>query len=174
MTEIKLYKKSLKGLKIFAFTLPVVAIGIWMITKEQVGTINYIMGWLCTCFFGLGIAVGLFQIFDKRPQIIITENGIWDRTTKQDEVKWEQIAEAYPLNFFRQKFVSIVVDDTFVTKKKLYTWAVKLNEAIGAQKMNLFVSQVKMDEHKMADFINEIISTEKANRNKIIQKYFDN
>ncbi|MDF7818685.1 hypothetical protein P1X15_13800 [Runella sp. MFBS21] len=87
MEEIKLYKIPLKGLKIFALTIPFVAIGIWMINKEQVGTTNYIMGWLSTCFFGLGIVVGFFQIFDRKPQIIITENGIWDRTTKQGEVK---------------------------------------------------------------------------------------
>lgn len=174
MTEIKLYKKPLKGLKIFALTIPFVVIGIWMIKSEPMGSTNYIMGWLGTCFFGLGIPVGLFQIFDRRPQIIITENGIWDRTTKQDEVKWEQIVEAYPLDIYKQKFVCLVVDDTYLMKKSLYKWAAKLNEAIGAQKMNLLVSQLKIDEHKMTDFINEIISTDKSNRQEVINKYFDN
>jgi len=173
MAEIKLYKRPLKGLKIFALTIPFVAVGIWMINNESIGTTNYIMGWLCTCFFGLGIPIGLFQIFDRRPQIIITENGIWDRTTRQDEVKWEQIVEAYPLDIYKQKFVSLVVDDTFVMKKNLYKWAARLNETIGAQKMNLLVSQLKIDEHKMTDFINEIVSTEKINRQHIIKKYFD-
>ena len=173
MTEIKLYKRPLKGLKIFALTIPFVIIGIWMITKEQVGTTDYIMGWLCTCFFGLGIPMGLFQTFDRRPQIIITENGIWDRTTKQDEVKWEQIVEAYPFDIYKQKFVCLIVDETFVMKKKLYKWAARLNEAIGTQKMNLLVSQLKIDEHKMTDFINEIISTDKTNRQNVIKKYFE-
>lgn len=173
MTEIKLYKRPLKGLKIFALTIPFVVIGIWMINKEQIGTTNYIMGWLCTCFFGLGIPVGIFQTFDRRPQIIITENGIWDRTTKQDEIKWEQIKGAYPLDMYKQKFVSIIVDDTFELKKDLYKWTAKLNEAIGAQKVNLLISQLKIDEHTMTKFINEIIATEKENRPNIIKKYFD-
>ena len=173
MTEFKLYKRPLKGLKIFALTIPFVAIGIWMINKEPVGTTNYIMGWISTCFFGLGIPVGLFQTFDRRPQIIITENGIWDRTTKQEEIKWEQIQEAYPLDIYKQKFVSLVVDDTFIMKKNLYKWAAKLNEAIGAQKINLLVSQLKIDEFTMTNFINEIISTEKGNRQIIIKKYFE-
>lgn len=174
MTEIKLYKRPLKGLKIFALTLLLVAIGIWMISKEPIGTTNYIVGWICTCFFGLGIPVGLFQTFDRRPQIIITANGIWDRTTKQDEIKWEQIKEAYPLDIYRQKFVSLVVDETFTMKKNLYKWAAKLNEAIGAQKVNLLISQLKIDEYKMTDFINEIITTDKTNRQNIIKKYFGN
>lgn len=36
------------------------------------------------------LPVGLFHVFDKRPQIIIIETGIWDRPISQDEVKWEQ------------------------------------------------------------------------------------
>lgn len=172
MTEIKLYKRPLKGLKIFALTIPFIVIGIWMINKEPVGTTNYI-GWLCTCFFGLGIPVGIFQTFDRRPQIIITTSGIWDRTTKQNEIKWEQIKEAYPLDIYKQKFVSLIVDDTFVMKKKLYKWAARINEAIGAQKVNLLVSQLKIDEHTMTNFINEIVSTEKANRQSVIKKYFE-
>ena len=173
MIEFKLYKRPLKGLKIFALTIPFVAIGIWMINKEPVGTTNYIMGWISTCFFGLGIPVGLFQTFDRRPQIIITENGIWDRTTKQEEIKWEQIQKAYPLDIYKQKFVSLVVDDTFIMKRNLNKWAVKLNEAIGAQKINLLISQLKIDEFTMTNFINEIISTEKGNRQTIIKKYFE-
>lgn len=87
MTEIKLYKTTTKGLKIIGMCLPFVAIGLWMIMDNPYGSTEYVMGWVGTCFFGLGLPVGLFQTFDKRPQIVITENGIWDRTTNQDEVK---------------------------------------------------------------------------------------
>ena len=174
MTEIKLYKSPLKGLKIFALTIPFVAIGILMITVDPVGTTNYFMGWIGACFFGLGIPVGLFQTFDRRPQIIITENGIWDRTTKQDEIKWEQIKGAYALNIYNQKFISLVLDDTFVMKKNLYKWAARINEAIGAQKVNLSVSQLKIDEHEMTDFITEMVTVQKGHRQNIIRYYFKN
>ena len=174
MTETKLYKRPLKGLKILALTFPFVAFGICMIFEKPVGTSDYIMAWLCTCFFGLGIPVGLFQTFDRRPQIIINENGIWDRTTKQDEIKWEQIKSAYPLDIYKQKFVCLVLEDTFAIKKKLYKWAAKMNEDIGAQKVNLLVSQLKIDEHTMTKFIKEMTKTERENRTAVIKKYFDN
>ena len=167
MTEVKLYKTPLKGLNIFALTIPFVIIGIWMITKDESS------GWLITLFFGLGIPVGLFQLFDKRPQIIINENGIWDRTTNQKEVKWEQIQGAYPLDIYGQEFISLVVDDTFVFKLKQYKWAAKINEAIGAQKLNLHLSQLRIDKNKMTSFIQEMTETEKRNRPSIIKKYFD-
>ena len=63
---MKLFKKPLKGLKIIAMSVPFVVIGIWMIHEWTYGTSEYIMGWLCTLFFGLGIAIGIFQkIFNK-------------------------------------------------------------------------------------------------------------
>jgi hypothetical protein len=89
-------------------------------------------------------------------------------------VKWEQIKRAYPLDIYKQKFVSLKLDEKFKMRKNLYKWVAKLNEAIGAQKMNLQVSQLKIDEHTMTEFINEIISVEKVKRQTIIKKYFDN
>ncbi len=174
MTEIKLYKKPLKGLKILALTIPFVAIGVWIIFEKPIGSSDYIIACLCTCFFGLGFSVGLFQTFDKRAQIIINEIGIWDRTTKQDMVKWEQIQGVYPLEIYNQRFVCLVLDDTFEIKKKFYKWAAKMNEDIGAQKVNLLMSQLKIDEQTMTNFIREITKTERLNRAVIIKKYFNN
>jgi len=171
MAEIKLFKTTKKGLKIIGMTIPFVVIGIWMITQEPYGTTNYIVGWLCTCFFGLGIPVGLFQTFDKRPQIIINENGIWDRTTKQPEIKWEEIIEAYPLDIAGQKFISLVTVDTYVLTKEPYEWASKINEEIGAQKLNLSLGQINIDECDLTNLINELSKADKRERRKLIQSF---
>lgn len=174
MTEIKLYKSSRKGIRLIALCLPFVIIGFWMISKEQIGTFDYIMGWLCVSFFGLGIPLGIFVLFDKRPQIIINENGILDRTLKQGEIKWEQIIETYPIDIHNQKFISIVVDETFEFKKKQYKWAEKLNEFIGAQKLNLNLSQIKIDEIELSELLNKIINSEKNERQNHIRIFSSN
>jgi hypothetical protein len=171
LTEIKLYKTTTKGLKILGMCLPFVAIGLWVVTHEPTGTINYFMGWFCTCFFGLGIPVGLFHAFDRRPQIIISENGIWDRTTSQDEVKWEQIIEAYPLDIYDQKFISIVTDDTYVFRKKPYKWAAKISETIGAQNLNLQLGQLNIDANELANFINRLCEASIEERRKLIKPF---
>ncbi len=171
MTEIKLHKTTTKGLKLIGMTVPFVVIGIWIVTKEPPGTIDYIMGWFCTCFFGLGIPIGLFQTFDKRPQIIINENGVWDRTTKQDEIKWEQVIEAYPLDIFNQKFISIVADKTFVFKKKQYKWAAKINKIVGAQQLNLHLGQINVDVNKLAELINDLSKAKKEDRKKLLLSF---
>jgi hypothetical protein len=174
MSEVKLYKRPLKQVRYFLLTIPFVAIGIWMISSEPTGTTNYIVGWLCASFFGLIILVGLFKLFDRRPQIIVTEQGIWDRTTREAEISWEQIQSAYPLSIFTQRFVSLVVDDTFIVKDNLFKWVSKINHVIGAQKVNLYVSELGIDEHRMTIFINEIISSDNLSRKAIIEKHFGN
>jgi len=170
MTELKLYKTTSKGLKLIGMSVPFVIIGVWMILESPGGTTDYIMGWIGTCFFGLGIPIGLMQSLDRRPQIIINENGIWDRTTKQDEIKWEQILDAYPLDIFDQKFVSIVADGSYIFKKKRYKWAEKLNKAIGAQNLNLHLGQLNIEVNKLTVLIHELKVAEKKERKKIIQK----
>ncbi|HEX8015618.1 MAG TPA: STM3941 family protein, partial [Flavobacterium sp.] len=174
MTEIKLYKSSWKGIRLIALSLPFVIIGIWMISEEQIGTFDYIMGWFCISFFGLGIPLGFFVLFDKRAQIIINENGISDRTLKQGEIKWEQIIETYPIDIHNQKFISIVVCETFEFKKKQYKWAEKLNEFVGAHKLNLNLSQIKIDEIELNELLNKIINSEKNERQNHIRIFLSN
>lgn len=171
MSELKLHKTTTKGLRIIGMSIPFVAIGVWMIIQEPAGTTNYIMGWLCTSFFGLGIPVGIFQTFDRRPQIIINEIGIWDRTTNQDQIKWEQIIDAYPLDIFGQKFISIVSNDSFIFKKKPYKWAAKINKEIGAQNLNLHLGQINIDERKLTELIQSLAKAEKKDRNRILQSF---
>ena len=174
MTEIKLYKSSWKGIKLIALSLPFVIIGIWVISKEQNGTFDFYMGWFTTSFFSLGIPIGFFTLLDKRAQIIINENGIFDRTLKQGIIKWEQIIEAYPIDIQNQKFISIVVDETFEFKKRQYKWAEKLNEFVGAQKLNLNLSQIKVDENKLSELINKITNSEKNERLNFIRAFSSN
>jgi hypothetical protein len=171
MIELKLYKSSWKGIRIIALCLPFVIIGIWMISEKQKETFDYFMGWFITSFFGLGIPLGIFALVDKRPQIKINENGIWDRTTKQNEIKWEQITESYIIDIYNQKFISIAVDETYVLKKSIFTRINKLNKYFGAQELNINLSQVKIDVNKLADFINKIRITEKSERKNLIRNF---
>lgn len=174
MTEIKLYKSNSKGIKIFVLCLPIVLIGIWMISENKIGTFDYYMGWFIASFFSLGIPVSIFNLLDTRAQIVINENGIWDRTTKQKEIKWEQIKESYLIEIYNQRYISIVADETFVFKKNAFSWLNKLNKYVGAQELNINLSQIKIDENKLTEFINTLRISEKHQRNNLIKSFNSN
>ena len=120
MTEIKLYKSPWRTIKLIFICSIFVALGLWgMLT----GNMPIWVAWLTIGFFGLGFPIGLFQLFDRRPQIIINETGIFDRTSNSDFIKWEIIQNAYLIDINRQKFICLVVDDKFKpsrTRSKIY------------------------------------------------------
>jgi hypothetical protein len=119
------------------------------------------------CFFGLGYPVGLFHLFDRRPQIIINEIGIFDRTTYKDFINWGVIQGAYPINISGQKFVCLVVDEQYEpsTKKgKLYKSVSNLSKEIGAQELNISLGQITVDEVKLTEFILTMINVTPENR----------
>jgi hypothetical protein len=43
---------------------------------------------------------------------------------------------------------------------------------MGAQKINLLLSQLKVDKNKMTAFISEVIEADKNKRQAVIRKYF--
>jgi len=69
MTTIKLYKSYNKSLRLLGGSILFIIIGIWMIRTEPSGSFEYIIGWMGSCFFGLGLALSLFHLIDRRPQI---------------------------------------------------------------------------------------------------------
>jgi hypothetical protein len=153
MKEIKLYKSPWRAIKLILLCSIFVALGLWGILTGHMPTW---VAWLNIGFFGLGYPVGLFHLFDRRPQIIINETGIFDRTTNKDFINWEIIKDAYLIDIHKQKFICLVVDEKFKpsqNKSKLYQQTANFNEVIGAQELNISLGQVKIDPEKLTEFI---------------------
>lgn len=118
-------------------------------------------------FFGLGYPVGLFHLLDRRPQIIINEIGIFDRTTYKDFINWEVIQGAYPIDISGQKFVCLVVDEKYepsTNKGKISKSVSNFSKEIGAQELNISLGQITVDEIKLTEFILTMINVRPENR----------
>ncbi len=151
-----------------------IAIGIWGL---KTGEIPALISWLSIGFFGLGYPVGLFHLFDSRPQIIINETGIFDRTTHKDFINWEIIKDAYPIDIHRQKFICLIVDENFrpsKEKNKERQYMEALNEAIGMQELNLSLGQIKIDAEKLTKFIVRMSASDKPNKEELLKTRYRN
>jgi len=67
MQEIKIYKSSGKAIKLILISSVFVAGGFFILFNNKEDTAA---AWFCICFFGLCLLVGLFQLLDRRPQIL--------------------------------------------------------------------------------------------------------
>src|SRR5688500_19009768 len=92
MIELKLYKSRWVSIKLMLGCLLFVGVGYFMLSRPNA---PLPLAWLCIGFFGLGIPVGIYQLLDRRPQIIINEFGIFDRTTHHEFINWKIIQDVY-------------------------------------------------------------------------------
>lgn len=170
MTEIKLYKSPWRAVKLLLLCSIFVGLGIWGINTGAMP--NWIV-WLGIGFFGLGYPIGIFHLLDRRPQIIISEIGIFDRTANRDVINWEIIRDAYPINIHQQKFICLVVDEEFKPSRRkgvLYKQAAKLNEAIGAQELNISLGQIQVDVFELTEFILLMLNAIAVDRSNLLTK----
>ena len=170
MKEINLYKSPLKSLRLLFLSSVFVFPSIWFIITEKETEKIF---WFSLCFFGIGFVLSLFNILDRRAQIVISKIGIWDRSLRQEMIKWECVKDAYEIQIYRQFFIALKTDESFVSKKKLYKWAKYLNNAVGAQEVNINISNIKVDTDKFVTFINIMKSENVENREQIIAMYED-
>ncbi|MEH0154697.1 STM3941 family protein [Limibacter armeniacum] len=153
MKELKLYKSPWKALKMILLCSLFVSLGIILLIYTEAPKI---VGWLNIGLFGLGLPIGLFHLFDRRPQIIINEIGIYDRTTNQGFINWEVICDAYLTDVHGQKFICLIIDEAFEPSKSKGKWYQKMahfSKGLGFQELNISLGQVKVDEKRLTDFI---------------------
>lgn len=172
--NITLYRSSKVALKLFVLSLAFVLIGLFLVFENEISTKNNIIGWFSLIFFGLGIIISIFMFFDKKPQIIINQNGIWAKSTKEDIINWEQLENAYLNEINNQKFISIVVTDDYAFKHKISKWVKKSNNWFGCQQINLNLNQLNINEDKLLILIKKNINSEKPLRNNSIRDYLSN
>ena len=90
--EIKLYNSPKKAFKLILVSSGlVVSAAFLMVTVEAPTWLWYLSIGVCA----LGYPVALFHLFDRRPQIVINEVGIFDRTTCKDFINWAVIERAF-------------------------------------------------------------------------------
>lgn len=129
--------------------------------------------WAGLFFFGLGYPLGLFLIFDRRPQIIINELGIFDRNLGKEIINWEIIKEAYAGEIKNQKFICLVVDEKYEpsrNKGRFSRTVARLNKEMGFQELNIGVSMINVDKEQLLTFIRLMIEAEKPLRQKLLER----
>jgi hypothetical protein len=170
MKEVKIYKSPWKVIRMMLLASIFVIIGIYMLSKPGAPVF---LAWLSILFFGMAYPFGLFQLFDRRPQIIINEIGIFDRTAHKDFINWEIIQDAYLVNVQKQKFICLVVAQQFEpsrSKGKLAKNMAGLSRSLGFQELNISLGNVRINEERLMAFILAMRSAERVNRDHLISK----
>lgn len=174
MKEYNLYKSRRKAVKLFLLSSLFVIAGVFLLNQPNT---SKFMAWSSILFFGTGIPLGLFQLLDRRPQIIINELGIFDRTIHQGFINWEIIHDAYLVSVHRQRFICLVVDEQFEPSKAKGRFGQKmasLSKAMGFQELNINVGNVQVDAERLLEFILAMRAADKPNRETLVRRELSN
>ena len=186
MKEIEFYKSKLKAIKLILLSLPFVAFSVWDLNNS-----NHIdstwFNWLGISFFGLGILLGLFNLFDKRPEIIIQMDGIFsrssysvfDRSPQRGFIEWSDIADAYlyvqQLNYKglptrKHKYVCLVLKKNAKEKLNISKSSRRLSRALGLTDFIIPLIHLKnFDEEKFIELIKSVTKLDPVNRGKLLE-----
>lgn len=167
---IKLYKSPRRAITLLLLCSIFVVGGLYML--QETNAPKWV-AWMNIGFFGLGLPVGLFHLFDRRPQILINEIGIYDRTMYKDFINWEVIRDAYPINISGQKYICLIVDEKYEPswrKGKFSKTMADLSKGIGAQELNIWLGQIVIDEIKLTQFIQTMVRLGPENRKEKLKE----
>ena len=170
MQELRLRKSPWKAVRLLLGSGLFVAIGWWMLGEPDSPKWA---AWLCIVFFGLGVPISLFQLFDRRPQIIVNDVGVFDRMMHHEFINWEIIRDAYLVEIHQQTFLCLVVDETFEPsrrKGKFKQGVASLNKGLGFQELNISLGFVNIDVVRFAEFILAMRGAAPPERAGLVQK----
>ncbi|ALW85534.1 hypothetical protein AUC43_10800 [Hymenobacter sedentarius] len=170
MIEFRLYKSRWKAQRLLLGCAAFVGIGFFLL--GQPGTPQVVI-WAIIGFFGLCFSIGIFQLLDRRPQIIVNEFGVFDRTTHHEFINWELIRDAYLVEIHRQQFVCLVVDEAFEPSRKkgqFHQGMAKLGKELGFQELNISLGPVDVDAIRFAEFLLAMRGAERPEREVLVRK----
>jgi len=178
MIEIKLYKSPWKAIKLILLSLPFVVAALYFLISNDA---DKTMDWICICFFGLGIPLGLFNLFDRRPQIIMNEAGIFNRMGYKDVLQWNWIKDAYLQNldnvgrlgisFSKQTFVCLLIDQNAEPLLKGNQNLRKFVKDMGFPEISISLNPLKkVDGQKLVDFIKAMSTANASAKQNLLLK----
>ena len=169
MEEIKIYKSPSKALRlIFLASIFVVPCSYALIMHKL--NMPPLLAWSGACFFGLGMLYGIFNLVDRRPQIVINTDGLFDRMAYKDFINWSLVKDAYVFHINKQTFIGIVIDPAAVHLIKKQG-SLRLSKHLGFQDITLSLGTVKIDEARFRDFIVAMTKAEPIKRTHLLSSY---
>jgi hypothetical protein len=161
--EITLYKSPKKAIKLILVSSIVAVCALFGLVLMDAPTTAW---YLIIGVYGLVYPVALFHLFDRRPQIVINEIGIFDRRTCIDFINWEVIQRAYPVDAMVAEYVCLVVDDKYLSsiRKAKVDRPFMIFPEIGAHEIDISVGQLAVDPFKLTEFILKMIEARPEGR----------
>jgi len=128
-----------------------------------------VMGITCILFFGIGSSALIYKYaIDRRPRIVIDNEGVTDRTLHVGRIEWKDIEGIELRSLYMNQFVVLQLRDSRKYVDRLSRGgrlASHSNKALGFGGLNLNLSLVNVDANEVFNVMVDRI-TQEAGRNQ--------
>lgn len=191
MNEIKIYKSKSKAVKYILLGTPFFVLPLLDILGYIDMSSEMWLNWACVCFFGLGIMVFVFSLFDKNPKIIINEQGIAERMafgvlTKNKKtdlfIPWSSIKGAHfksqdsysaqGTRIGKEKFIYLTLDEDVIPELNSHAMFPKMNSKISSKDYSISLDLLQnFDAKKLVTLINAMAQADNIQRQKLLMGF---
>jgi hypothetical protein len=116
------------------------------------------IGWMSIVFFGAGIPLFTYELIRSAPRLVISDEGIFDRTLRIGWIAWKDVRGASIKSLQGSHFICLDVanPEQYLSKSKTRNVLMKANHALGFTPISLNLSSATVDPHEVLEIILKI------------------
>lgn len=135
---------------------------------------NAVVGWsfVIAALFTLIYGIGSFS--DRRPYIILTEEGVTELFTIREQIEWDAIRLVDDFYFRGQYFVRLVLDRDYKPAILTPTWFWRFDriyEREGVKAVYIRTSGLEMNSMQLSSLIDRMRNADAQERAELIERY---
>jgi len=109
MKRVVIYKSQKKAIVIMVSSMLILLAGYLLLQYTGKG----VVGWSLIIVSGLILILGIGTWFDRKPQIILTSQGITETSNIREEIEWDAIRQVDEFFYRGQSFIRLLVDRNY-------------------------------------------------------------
>lgn len=137
-------------------------------------SVEQIMGWCFIIAAGFTLIYGIGSMFDRRPYVILTEQGITELFSIREEIGWNAILYVDDFYFRGQYFVRLLLDRTYKSQSIRPTWFWRFDRIYGQEGVKavyIRTSGLETNSMQLAELIRRMVEADVPERSEIIRKH---
>lgn len=165
--QIVIYKSKRKATIITLVGLLLIMVG-WLFLQYPD---NAIAGWSFIIFGSICMIFGVGTRLDRKPYLILTENGISEMFSVREEIEWSAIRQADEFFYIGQYFIRLLVDRSYKPDLIQPTWFCRFDRIYareGVKAIFIRTSFLQISSVKLVRLINKLMKADATERGRIL------
>lgn len=135
-----------------------------------------VLGWLLVISSLFGAILGIGSAADRKPYIILSENGITELSVIREEIGWDEIVYADDFFFRGQDFIRLLLDRKYKPETLKPTWFNRLDRLYaqqGVKALYIRTSGLEVNSARLLFFIRRMVTSDPARRRELLSEGLD-